>query len=117
MWTDNDGVEHSCPHDEYGRRIPTHEDMQALTALLGALEHWKIGDDVFPMIARVITSYCRQFRNVPALDPVAEAIEDCARCVSTRQFDPCSCHDPRKPDTGRPCGCMPHEFASTRGGG
>lgn len=66
--SDQDGIKRDCPHDPYGDRIPTHEDIVALTMLIPALEKAPIYDPAWEAVAQVITSYCRQFRDVAGPD-------------------------------------------------
>lgn len=64
-WTDSQGFMHDCPHPAYGHRIPTHEDIRALTQLFNLLgsENAML---LVPMLSQVIASYCLQFYGVTA---------------------------------------------------
>lgn len=64
MWVGSDGIEHECPHDKYGDRIPTYEDIRALVPVVEVLPLDEYGDKARALIGQVVASYCRQFRDV-----------------------------------------------------
>lgn len=56
-----------CPHEKYGDRIPTHEDILALVKVLDLVAGANVNDrfdSTLDLMADVVVSYCRQFRNV-----------------------------------------------------
>jgi len=53
--------------DDYGRRVPTHRDIEALATLVKLFEPVSAKDELHPIwesITLVVLSYCSQFRDV-----------------------------------------------------